>query len=631
MTTKPKARKFRLRRGSSEAEQPPEDAKTPSNAPAGDANLFEPEDDGFGGMDFKLGGEPEAAPAPASKPTGAVRPNRPQRGQNRNNPAPANPAQAGGKPVAHVVRKGRAADPQQRGNLTPEQEIAAIQKEGLTGRQLRIARRVAQRNGMNPTSDMDAVRLLREQGIDPFARENMLQLVAPNEAELQAAQAQQQAGKGRGGNGQKGQGQGNQGQGNQGQGKTQLPQTIPQGKANVPGPAMAPPNVNPEAEVAKEVRKIQRDIVRRRRKRGALLMVRLMFFVFMPTLFAGSYYFNYATPMFATNSQFIIQQAENQSAAGGLGSMFSGTALATSQDAVTVQSYLQSRDAMLRLNEDLGFKAHFSADNIDVLQRLDPDASNEDAYKVYQRHVKIGFDPTEGLIKMEVIAADPASSQAYSEALIAYAEEQVDNLTQRLREDQMAGARESFESTELRMLEAQQRVIDLQEQRGVMSAEAEASSLMSQISTFEVELQNERLRLQELQENANPNRTRVAVIRGNIARLDQTVTDLRSRMTDSGGGGTASLARISGELMVAQQDLQTRTLMLQQSLQQLETARIEANRQVRYLSMGVSPIAPDEATYPRSLENTILAFMIFGGIYLMLSLTASILREQVSG
>ena len=83
--------------------------------------------------------------------------------------------------------------------------------------------------------------------------------------------------------------------------------------------------------------------------------------------------------------------------------------------------------------------------------------------------------------------------------------------------------------------------------------------------------------------------------------------------------------------MVAQQDLQTRTLMLQQSLQQLETARIEANRQVRYLSMGVAPIAPDEATYPRSLENTILAFMIFGGIYLMMSLTASILREQVSG
>ena len=63
----------------------------------------------------------------------------------------------------------------------------------------------------------------------------------------------------------------------------------------------------------------------------------------------------------------------------------------------------------------------------------------------------------------------------------------------------------------------------------------------------------------------------------------------------------------------------------------METARIEANRQVRYLSLGVSPVAPDQATYPRSFVNTILAFLIFSGIYLMISLTVSILREQVSG
>jgi capsular polysaccharide transport system permease protein len=47
--------------------------------------------------------------------------------------------------------------------------------------------------------------------------------------------------------------------------------------------------------------------------------------------------------------------------------------------------------------------------------------------------------------------------------------------------------------------------------------------------------------------------------------------------------------------------------------------------------MGVHPVAPDQPTYPRAFENTILAFLVFAGIYLMISLTASILREQVSG
>ena len=61
-----------------------------------------------------------------------------------------------------------------------------------------------------------------------------------------------------------------------------------------------------------------------------------------------------------------------------------------------------------------------------------------------------------------------------------------------------------------------------------------------------------------------------------------------------------------------------------------EEARIEANKQVRYLALSIAPVAPDEATYPKALQNTIVAFLIFAGIYLMLSLTASILREQVS-
>ncbi|MEO0773503.1 MAG: capsule biosynthesis protein, partial [Pseudomonadota bacterium] len=65
----------------------------------------------------------------------------------------------------------------------------------------------------------------------------------------------------------------------------------------------------------------------------------------------------------------------------------------------------------------------------------------------------------------------------------------------------------------------------------------------------------------------------------------------------------------------------------------LETKRqteIEANKQVRYLTVSVNPIESQDPSYPRKFENTLLAFLIFAGIYLMISLTASILREQVS-
>ena len=230
---------------------------------------------------------------------------------------------------------------------------------------------------------------------------------------------------------------------------------------------------------------------------------------------------------------------------------------------------------------------------------------------------------------MEVLAPDPALSQAFSSALLRYAEERVDQMTQRVRGDQMAGARESYDSAEAALAAAQMRVVSLQEQSGILSSEAEVGALFNQISTFEIQLQNERLRLAELQAVDRPNATRVEVAERNIARLEALISELRDSMT-VGQASEASLARISSELVVAQADLQTRQLMLSQALQQLETARIEADRQSLYLTISVNPVAPDEAAYPRKLENTLLAFLIFSGIYLMLSMTASILREQVS-
>ena len=84
-------------------------------------------------------------------------------------------------------------------------------------------------------------------------------------------------------------------------------------------------------------------------------------------------------------------------------------------------------------------------------------------------------------------------------------------------------------------------------------------------------------------------------------------------MTEDSPDST-SLAEVQGELLVAQADLQTRQMLLAQALQSMETSRIEANRQVRYLSLSVSPIPPDEPAYPRAFENTLVTLlMVFVG------------------
>ena len=180
--------------------------------------------------------------------------------------------------------------------------------------------------------------------------------------------------------------------------------------------------------------------------------------------------------------------------------------------------------------------------------------------------MKIGYDPTEGLIRMEVIAADPHVSQKFAEALIGYAEERVDQLSQRLREDQMQGARDSFADAEAKVTAAQAKVLDLQQKLGVLDPLSESNTVMGQVA-------KKRLELQQLLDNANPNQARVDGAKGDIARLEDLIRNLRSQLTQ-GSGETASLAQISGQLRIAEAELENRQLMLSQALQQLETARI---------------------------------------------------------
>ncbi|MEE4189289.1 MAG: capsule biosynthesis protein, partial [Roseobacter sp.] len=462
------------------------------------------------------------------------------------------------------------------------------------------ARRVAQKNGLAPTSDIDAVRLLRQRSIDPFKRTNLLELVVPPENAEHDADG-----------------------GAQTKARVQLPQTVPAGGDTLPST-----DLSPIERRNREISAIQKDISRRRRRKMRMLGARLAFFVLLPTLIVGWYFYAIATPMYATKSEFLILQADSQGGQG-LGGLLSGTQFATSQDSIAVQSYLQSKDAMLRLDADVGFKSHFTQERIDPVQRLDANPSNEEAYKVYGKNVKVGYDPTEGVLRMEVVAADPQVSAEFSAALISYAEERVNELSRQKRGDQMQDAEASFRKAEEERRAAQEALVSLQVEGATLDPEAVIAGLRSQINQVELQVLEKELQLAALLDNARPNQSRVDGARGDIRRLNEQLNELNARMTDVSQGEN-SLAQLSVRIKMAQADLATRDLLLQSALQQMEQTRMEANRQVRYLTTSVNPVAPQEASYPRSFENTILAFLIFGGIYLMISLTASILREQVT-
>src|SRR6056297_4289283 len=431
--------------------------------------------------------------------------------RNPNAPQDSAPDQHGSDVAAREpLREGQVSSARE---TSASQNIEDIRKEGLTGRELRMARRMAQKHGLAPTSVFDAVRLLRAKGIDPFQRGSMLELVA---------------GEGAGG-------------GSGGSGGTaltttpqpddpkrlQLPQTVPAGQQTLPST-----DVSPADRRADEITRIQRDIAKRRRRKLILLFSRLTAFVFLPTLIAGYYYYAVATPMYATKSEFLILTADGSGgSAGGLGGLLPSQ-FATGQDSIATQSYLQSKDAMLRLDSDVGFREHFSQDWIDPIQRLDPDASNESAYKLYKKYVKLGYDPTEGVIRMELSTADPETSARFSEKLLDYAEERVDQLSQEKRRDAVKTAEASLEDAKGDRRAAQERLVEIQE-GSLLDPEGEIASIRALINSVEMQLQEKQLALNTQMNNQRPNRAKVAALESEIEVLQAELEKQEARLNSA--------------------------------------------------------------------------------------------------
>ncbi len=473
-------------------------------------------------------------------------------------------------------------------------DIEEIKREGLSGRQLRLARRVAQKHNLQVESDFDAIRMLRLKGIDPFQRSNSLELVVAKDSNSAADTGAVTTAR------------------------------AAQAKTNLPAETEI---LSPAERRDREIRTIQLEIAKRRRRKLRLLGVRLAAFVLFPTVVAGYYFYAMATPMYSTTASLLVIKADTEGS--GVGGLFSGTQFATTTEAVTAQDFLQSREAMQALNEYEAFREHFSQPWIDPLQRLDPEASNDEEFKLYKRNVKVGYDPAEGMVRLTVTAADPMLATQFAERLIQVTQARVNGLSQEKRDDQVSYAEKTLTQATQQRRDAQEDLVKLQQQNAILDPQGVIASLRSQISTFELQLQEKELELAALLDNTRPNQAKVDGTQADIQRLQNLIQRLNERMVDASAGEN-SLASMSVRIQMAQADLATRDLMLQSALQQLESVRLEADKQVRYLTTAVEPVPSDQPSKPRKFENTVLAFLIFSGIYLLCSLTASILREQVS-
>lgn len=348
---------------------------------------------------------------------------------------------------------------------------------------------------------------------------------------------------------------------------------------------------------------------------------------FIPTVFAILYFLLIASNVYVAESRFVVRSPERQTASP-LGLILKGAGFSKAQDdSYTVQDFVLSRDALKALDDELQIKKAFSSHGIDIFSRfagLDWDDSFEAFHLYYQKKVSVQLDSASSITTLTTRAFSPADAYAINLRLVELAENLVNKLNERGRQDMIRFAAEEVAEAQKKAAGAALALANYRNQMNVIDPEKQSLIPLQQVAKLQDELIATRTQVVQLERLAKDN-PQLPVLRQKTALLEQEIQAETQRMA----GGERSLAGKVAEFQRLALEKEFSDKLLASAMSTLEQARNEAQRKQLYLERIVQPNEPDEAMEPRRLRGVIATFVVGVLLFGVLTMLLAGIREHM--
>lgn len=331
--------------------------------------------------------------------------------------------------------------------------------------------------------------------------------------------------------------------------------------------------------------------------------------VFLPTLLASLYYGLIASDVYISESRFVIRSPQRQTVTG-LGSFLQGVGFARAQDdTYPVHDFMLSRDALKRLDEELGVAKSYGNDNVDRFSRfggLDWDTSFEALFRYYQKQViTINLESASSISTLKVRGFDSEEVYRMNHMLLEMGERLINKLNERAGQDMIRFASSEVSQAETKAKEAAIALSKYRNAKGIFDPNNQSGLQLQQVSKLQSELIAAKTQLAQVQSISQEN-PQVPVLKKRIETLEATIRTENAKVT----GTDHSLSNRAAEYERLILDQGFAEKQLTAALASLEQARAEAMRQQLYLERIVQPNKPDFAVEPRRMRGIIATFAL---------------------
>jgi len=350
-------------------------------------------------------------------------------------------------------------------------------------------------------------------------------------------------------------------------------------------------------------------VLRRSKTREWLVRHRWIgLFIVAPTLAATIYYGFIASPVYVSQSSFIVKSpGQKSSPTLSLANLVQTSGLSAGQEQTKeVIRYIQSRNALNDLQKQMDVRGSYSKRGADVFSRFPApfhENSFENFYRYYQSVVSASVDAESGLAVLEVHAFSPKDAYEVNSRLLGLSEELVNRLNQRAEGRAIQEAEARVITAEDRVRTARVTLGAYRNQQALLDPSKQATGVLEVSNKLISEQAGLQAQL-DLMLRVAPRNPSIPALRNRIVAIGRAISAQTGRAVGTPGGIASKLSTY--ERLNAEQEFATQ--MLTAANTSLEQARTEAQKQQFYVERIVEPNKADMPTLPRRLKSILVVF-----------------------
>ncbi|MBB5692168.1 capsule biosynthesis protein [Muricoccus pecuniae] len=360
-----------------------------------------------------------------------------------------------------------------------------------------------------------------------------------------------------------------------------------------------------------------------RKWRGFLLAVAL------PTALVATYYYGIAAGQYASEARFLVRGSSSASSSMSLLGSALGSAgfKPVQEEAMAVRDFLHSQDAVRELRQSVDLVSIWRRPEADLPAMLwMSEPTIEQLTRYYRRMVTAEYDSEASTVNLQVRSFRPEDSKALTEGLLRIAENLVNRLSERQRNDTLGVARHEVEIAERRVVASHEALKTFRQGEQAIDPSREIAANVGNVSTMEGALTQARAELREKSGYMRPDNPQIGVLRNRIAALEAGIANERQRLT---GGNQAAPQQLAGyERLMLEREFADKQLA--SAVASLESARVDVARQQLYLARITQPQIAESAQYPKAAFAVGSVFAVLCVFYGIASLIFAGFREHAA-